>query len=176
MRDKKLRDLCDRHQRTDGHYDCIVPSSGGKIKLGGVSLREYNEDYGVEDVELAPYLPVDHDDLGRAITGAHYLGYYLKLHPQSCYYHAQENGGFNSFPERTSGTYSKYNSIDDRIDDFHYYTTFMKFGIGRERKGRDVLVWILQAQERGAGQVLMTSIDREGTRKGYDIQLTQKGF
>jgi len=52
----------------------------------------------------------------------------------------------------------------------------MKFGIGRERKGRDVLVWILQAQERGAGQVLMTSIDREGTRKGYDIQLTQKGF
>ena len=29
------------------------------------------------------------------------------------------------------GTYSKYNSIDDRIDDFHYYTTFVKFGIGR---------------------------------------------
>ena len=26
---------------------------------------------------------------------------------------------------------SKYNSIDDRIDDFHYYTTFIKFGIGR---------------------------------------------
>ena len=34
-------------------------------------------------------------------------------------------------PERTPGTYSKYNSIDDRIDDFHYYTTFVKFGIGR---------------------------------------------
>ena len=28
-------------------------------------------------------------------------------------------------------TYSKYNSIDDKIDDFHYYTTFIKFGIGR---------------------------------------------
>ena len=27
--------------------------------------------------------------------------------------------------------YSKYNSIDDKIDDFHYYTTFIKFGIGR---------------------------------------------
>ena len=34
-------------------------------------------------------------------------------------------------PERTPGTYSKYNSIDDRIDDFHYYTTITKFGIGR---------------------------------------------
>ena len=36
-----------------------------------------------------------------------------------------------SSPERTPGTYSKYNSIDDRIDDYHYYTTYIKFGIGR---------------------------------------------
>ena len=42
-----------------------------------------------------------------------------------------ENGGFQAAPERTVGTYSKYNSIDDKIDDFHYYTTFIKFGIGR---------------------------------------------
>jgi hypothetical protein len=61
----------------------------------------------------------------------HYLGYYLKWHPQSCYYYSVENGGFQASPERTPGTYSKYNSIDDRIDDFHYYTTFIKFGIGR---------------------------------------------
>ena len=32
---------------------------------------------------------------------------------------------------RTEGTYSKYSSIDDRIDMFHYYTTLVKFGIGR---------------------------------------------
>ena len=42
-----------------------------------------------------------------------------------------ENGGFVASPERTQGTYSKYNSIDDKIDDFHYFTTFIKFGIGR---------------------------------------------
>jgi hypothetical protein len=41
------------------------------------------------------------------------------------------NGNFQVSPERTPGTYSKYNSIDDRIDDFHYYTTYIKFGIGR---------------------------------------------
>ena len=29
------------------------------------------------------------------------------------------------------GTYSKYNSIDDKIDDFFYYTTYIKYGIGR---------------------------------------------
>ncbi|MEN9847563.1 MAG: hypothetical protein RL368_303, partial [Pseudomonadota bacterium] len=61
----------------------------------------------------------------------HYLGHYLKWHPQSCYYYAVEHGGFQASPERTPGTYSKYNSIDDRIDDFHYYTTYIKFGIGR---------------------------------------------
>ena len=54
-----------------------------------------------------------------------------KWHPKNAHYHAIENGGFQSSPERTAGTYSTYNSIDDRIDDFHYYTTWIKFGIGR---------------------------------------------
>ena len=51
--------------------------------------------------------------------------------PQSCYYYSVENTKFEASPERTSGTYSKYNSIDDKVDDLHYYTTFIKFGIGR---------------------------------------------
>ena len=59
------------------------------------------------------------------------MGYYIPWHPQGAYYYAVENGGFQASPERTPGTYSKYNSIDDKIDDFHYYTTFIKFGIGR---------------------------------------------
>jgi hypothetical protein len=44
---------------------------------------------------------------------------------------AVENCGFRPRPYRTQGTFSKYNSIDDKIDDLHYYTTFIKFGIGR---------------------------------------------
>jgi hypothetical protein len=76
-------------------------------------------------------LPADPDQLAKKKTEVHYLGYYLKWHPQSCYYYAVEHGEFEASPERTSGTYSKYNSIDDRIDDFHYYTTGVKFGIGR---------------------------------------------
>ena len=42
-----------------------------------------------------------------------------------------KNTGFSPRPYRTQGTYSKYNSIDDKIDDLHYYTSFIKFGIGR---------------------------------------------
>jgi hypothetical protein len=55
----------------------------------------------------------------------------LKWHPQAAYYYSVEHGDFEASPERTPGTYSKYNSIDDKIDDFHYYTTYVKFGIGR---------------------------------------------
>ena len=44
-----------------------------------------------------------------------------------------ENTGFEANPVRTEGTYSKYNSLDDRIDGLHYYTTYIKFGIGRAR-------------------------------------------
>lgn len=33
--------------------------------------------------------------------------------------------------KRTEGTYSKYNSLDDRMDGFHYYTIYIKFGLGR---------------------------------------------
>ena len=38
---------------------------------------------------------------------------------------------FHASPERTPGTYSKYNSIDDKMDDLHYFTTYIKFGLGR---------------------------------------------
>lgn len=42
---------------------------------------------------------------------------------------------------------------------------------GRERTGRDVADWCRQAVELGAGEVLLTSVDREGTRKGLDLPL-----
>jgi len=42
---------------------------------------------------------------------------------------------------------------------------------GREHSGRDVIEWVQEAEERGAGELLLTSIDQEGTRKGFDIDL-----
>ena len=44
---------------------------------------------------------------------------------------------------------------------------------GRERTGRDVVKWVKEAVSLGAGEVLLTSVDREGTRKGFDISLVQ---
>ena len=59
-----------------------------------------------------------------------YLGYFLKWDPRNVFIMLQ-NSGFKSNTERTEGSYSKYSSIDDKIDPFHYYTTYIKFGIGR---------------------------------------------
>jgi cyclase len=45
---------------------------------------------------------------------------------------------------------------------------------GRERTGLDVLQWVRKGVEMGAGEILLTSVDREGTRKGFDIELIRQ--
>ena len=112
-------------------YAYFSTTEESKIFLGGISIAELKEDYGVSNPDLAVYKPADPERLSKAGVEVHYLGYYLRWHPQTAYYFAVENGGFEPAPERTPGTYSKYNSIDDKIDDLHYYTTYIKFGIGR---------------------------------------------
>ncbi len=44
---------------------------------------------------------------------------------------------------------------------------------GRERTGQDVVAWARQAVDLGAGEILLTSVDQEGTRKGFDLPLIQ---
>lgn len=102
-----------------------------EMRVSGASLGDLVEQFGVDLNDMQPYLAADPQALADKKVESHYLGYYLKWHPQSCYYYSVEHGGFQASPERTPGTYSKYNSIDDRIDDLHYYTTGIKFGIGR---------------------------------------------
>ena len=54
-------------------------------------------------------------------------------------------------------------------DDWEAYTDN-----GREHTGRKVLEWVEEAVELGAGEILLTSVDREGTRKGFDVELTRR--
>lgn len=101
------------------------------MKFGGVSMKEYVNSNKYTKDDFAPYIPPKKEDLIEAGIEVHYLGYYLKWDPQECYYYSVENTGFQANPVRTEGTYSKYSSIDDKIDPFHYFTTLIKFGIGR---------------------------------------------
>lgn len=45
---------------------------------------------------------------------------------------------------------------------------------GRERTGLDAVEWATRAVELGAGELIVTSIDREGTGRGYDLELTRR--
>ena len=102
-----------------------------EVYLAGLSIKELMEKYDVRLSDLMSFLPPKIEDLKKANIEVHYLGYYLKWTPQEVYYYAVENTGFKARPHRTQGTFSKYSGIDDKIDDLHFYTTYIKFGIGR---------------------------------------------
>tara|TARA_R100000388_G_C7233434_1_gene156208 strand:+ start:128 stop:1330 length:1203 start_codon:yes stop_codon:yes gene_type:complete len=102
-----------------------------EMKFGGLKMSEIINKYNFTKQDFAPYIPPNIDGLVSSGVEVHYLGYYTKWDPQECYYYAVDNTGFKANTERTQGSYSKYSSIDDKIDPFHYYTTLIKFGIGR---------------------------------------------
>ena len=64
------------------------------IYLGGVSLRQLEEDYKVDKADLAIYLPSETSNLEKNHIQVRYLGYYEKWHPQGAYYYSVEHGGF----------------------------------------------------------------------------------
>jgi len=99
------------------------------MKLAGKKISQLLSESKFKFNEFEPYFPMVKSS--KALPQVHYLGYYLKWDPQECFYYAVENTGFRPNTERTEGTYSKYSSIDDKIDPFHYYTSLIKFGLGR---------------------------------------------
>jgi N-acetyl sugar amidotransferase len=101
-----------------------------EIFLGGVPAKQLN-DYGITERMLDAYLPISEEAVLEAGIESHYLGYFLPWTPQENYYYSVEHAAFEANTERTEGTFSKYNSIDDRVDGFHYWTGHLKFGIGR---------------------------------------------
>tara|TARA_B100000795_G_scaffold248514_1_gene215432 strand:- start:520 stop:1740 length:1221 start_codon:yes stop_codon:yes gene_type:complete len=118
-----LKSIRDKSYYTYKNFD--------KLYLGGVKIKDLINNHNLKLKDLKIFLPPSEDELLKSNIEVHYLGYYLKWVPQETYYYSVENCGFRPRPFRTQGTYSKYNSIDDKIDDLHYYTTFIKFGIGR---------------------------------------------
>ncbi|HUP59822.1 MAG TPA: AglZ/HisF2 family acetamidino modification protein [Thermoanaerobaculia bacterium] len=80
-----------------------------------------------------------------------------------------------SFITRVAGKYGSQAvvvSVDVKRTLFGKYEVFTHGG--RKATGLDPAVWAVQAEEAGAGEILVTSIDRDGTGKGYDIELLKR--
>lgn len=101
------------------------------MRISGVLVRELIERFGMRLAELSAYLPLSHEQVLSSGIEVHNLSHFVKWHPQECFYFASDFSGFEPSPERNCGTYSRYSSLDDKLDDLHYWTTFLKFGLGR---------------------------------------------
>jgi N-acetyl sugar amidotransferase len=98
----------------------------------GIQNKEYLSEDDFADSDLIFYEPPSEEELNKnKILGKHFFSYYKKWTPQENYYYVVENCGFEPNPLRTEGTYSKYASLDDKMDGFHYYLRYIKFGLGR---------------------------------------------
>jgi hypothetical protein len=92
---------------------------------------EFWMEHGLSEADMKPFMAPKFEEIKNNNTAIHFFGYYKFWDPQENFYYCIKNTGFTANPERTEGTYSKYASLDDRWDGFHYYLGFIKFGIGR---------------------------------------------
>ena len=98
----------------------------------GIKHKDYLSEEDFADSDLILYeLPSEEELKKNGIVGKHFFSHYKKWIPQENYYYVVENCGFEPNPSRTEGTYSKYASLDDKMDGFHYYLRYIKFGLGR---------------------------------------------
>lgn len=91
------------------------------LKSGEIDKRTF-ELYRTPDIKIVKKMGIRQ----------YWFSYFKKWIPQENFYYAQKNTGFTANEEgRSEGTYSKYASLDDKTDGFHFYLAFIKFGIGR---------------------------------------------
>ncbi len=133
--------------------------------FSGVSPGDWQK-YGIDEENLKPFQAPAIEKIKKNKTEVHFFSYYKYWDPQENFYYAQEHCGFNPNPERNEGTFSKYASLDDEFDGFHYYLSFIKFGIGRATSDsaheiRDNRI------DRDEGIALVKKYDGEFPKKYY---------
>ena len=101
------------------------------IKFGGKKIQNIIDEEKFTFNDFGIYLPLKKKEVLESHIQMIFLGYFEKWDPQECFYYACENTGFKPAKERSDGTYSKYTEIDDKIVPMHFFTTFIKFGLGR---------------------------------------------
>ena len=104
-----------------------------ELFIAGSPLEKLKKEKNFSNNDLAPYTAVSYEEIKDRNIAVSNLGWYIKWDPQSAYYYAVENCGFEPDSRRTDGTYGKYSGIDDKFESLHYFCHYIKFGIGRTR-------------------------------------------
>lgn len=117
----------DKADRASLSYDDFVANRFSSV------YPESFKKYDIPETELCKYglSGLELETIKTKGIQQHFFSYYHKWVPQENYYYSVENTGFEANPVRSEGTFTKYASLDDKLDGFHYYLAFIKFGIGR---------------------------------------------
>ncbi len=144
------------------------------------TLPEKFSEFGINKNDLKAFSAPDIEKLKKNKTEIHFFSYYKYWDPQENFYYAQEHCGFEPNPERNEGTFSKYASLDDEFDGFHFYLQFIKFGFGRATS--DTAHEIRDGKiTREEGIALVKKYDGEFPKKYYKnflqyCSITEKEF
>ncbi len=157
------------------------PDNNTPIYLGGVSREELANKHGLSLKDTHIYVPPLREEVEQAGVEVHHMTTYLPWATQGNYYFAKENSDFQTNPYgRSEGTFSKYASLDDKVDGFHYYSMFIKFGQARavDDACRDIRDGYLSREE---GVALVRKFDGEFPARHFEffleyIDLTEDEF
>lgn len=162
------------HNKIDENYSPLMKiehftreKSEEDIYFGGIHIQDLHK-YGLRDEDMILYKPIIADQFRELEAEVHYYSFYKNWSPMQNYYYAIENSEFMSNPDgRSEGTYTKFASLDDKIDGQHYFTMFIKFGQGRTMNDacRDIRDGYITRDE---ALHLMSKYDGEFPRKYFD--------
>ena len=128
-KDKPYKDLIEDEAWINGY---LKGTPINKLVEYGIKNKSYMEGLKCNKSDLKFYNPPNKSEmLEKGISKNYFMNYFLKWDPQENYYYCARNTGLKPNPERSEGTYSKYASLDDKFDGFHYYMRYIKLGLGR---------------------------------------------
>jgi len=122
---------------SDAYYPLEWISNEDKlddINIAGLKVKEIKKKYNfLRDQDFIPYIPLKKKDFKNTNLKILFLGWFLKWDPQEIYYYSTKNSRFILDDYKTDSSYSRYSSIDDKMEYLHFYCSYIKFGIGRCR-------------------------------------------
>ncbi len=102
-----------------------------ELYISGVKIGELKKKYKLTLNDFEVYRSPKIEEIQQLGLQVHYMSYYKYWSQQENFYYASRNVGFEVASERTPGTYTKSNGLDDKLECFHYYMMLLKFGLGR---------------------------------------------
>lgn len=146
------------------HYTISDPEED--LYFGGVEVRNLSE-FKISKNDIKIYIPETIENIMNSGIEVHFMSYYKNWSPQENYYYAKKNSNFQSNTDgRSEGTYTKFSSLDDKVDGQHYFTMYIKFGQGRTMNDacRDIRDDFI---DRNEALLLMQKYDGEFPRKYF---------